>query len=149
MRQSTLHSRRGSKAGVTETTRRLCPECTKNVLKANTAGELLQCSLLFGCGKKAPRKEFSKTQRDKGENRICPECAAGKTLLQCGKCKATWSRRCFAPAELKHGRSRQCKDCKQCGRCQRYSPSASFEQCVTQTPSYMKTFQKRRCNDCR
>ena len=108
----------------------------------------MQCNLVLGCGKKIPRKAFSKTQRDKGENRICPDCAAGKTLLQCGKCKATWSRRYFTPAELKQGHNRQCKDCKQCGRCQRYLPSAFFGQCATKTPSYMKSLAKRRCNGC-
>ena len=109
---------------------------------------MLQCNAIFGCGAHLKRMDFPKAQLLKKANRLCKTCAAGNTLLSCGKCKGTYPQKTYATNQLRKGDSRQCKDCKQCGKCLRYMPSMLFSECAEQTPSYMSTFRKRRCNEC-
>ena len=132
---------------------RVCSTCIERAKRNKATAEKdawanHRCSVEFGCGKMLPREEFTKKQRHKGPRRFCVACTDGTTLFECGKCHSAVPRKIYASRQLRLGNARQCPNCKQCGKCQRYLHIGSYMICQKQTPSKMKTLQKRRCDEC-
>ena len=127
---------------------RLCRSCaaTKQKFECDKYAKLL-CT---ECEKSLPRKDFSTKQlkQPTGAQRLCSSCTAGSSLLTCGHCHGVWPRSTYAKQQLQHGPQRKCADCKQCGKCQRYLASTLYQRCKAETPSYMKSVKKRRCDHC-
>ena len=161
-REAFSQSQKDAKGG-----ERFCPTCVEQRLqeqkdKDKAKHAVKTCCPVWGCGEPYPKDDFSRTQLDRGDKRLCRTCV--KSMLRCPGCTRSLTRRCYrrceeeTPNHMTNSDKRRCNECLtkfekpgmlRCPRCTRSLPRRCYSKCQKETPSYMQNSGKRRCDECK